>query len=274
MAVHEAMGKKWEAMRARIERAEGAAAIERETQPFEGNASGPGRGAAVSGTARALREGKGLGPQTMNDLSGFQGAHPRHFVALNINNQAGANVREWGNVRVRFGTIPASIGSSMTLAEILSKYPVGSDERLNALAEWRKSEDERLGANPPVRVPTGKRVGRPPSVPAVIAQTLPVPVDEAERRRTWERRRDEAQRIRDREQADAIKARVKKAVGLTVTRINALTDLETKRAKLRRLAELEASLVANPKTVAISRGFADIEARLERLSADKAPQSL
>jgi hypothetical protein len=68
-----------------------AAGIEGATEPFEGSAYGPGRGAAVSGTGRALREGP-TGPQSMNDLSGFQGAHPSHFVKLNVNNQAGANV--------------------------------------------------------------------------------------------------------------------------------------------------------------------------------------
>jgi hypothetical protein len=33
----------------------------------------------------------------------------------------------------------------MTLAEILARYPAGSDERLAALAAWRKGEDERAG---------------------------------------------------------------------------------------------------------------------------------
>jgi hypothetical protein len=46
----------------------------------------------------------------------------------------------------------------MTLAEILARYPAGSDERLVALAAWRKGEDERAAQNPaPVKVPSGKR---------------------------------------------------------------------------------------------------------------------
>lgn len=54
MAVHEAMEPKWATMRARIESAEGAEAIERAADAFEGNLTGPGRPSAVSGTARAL----------------------------------------------------------------------------------------------------------------------------------------------------------------------------------------------------------------------------
>jgi hypothetical protein len=47
----------------------------------------------------------------------------------------------------------------MTLADILATYPAGSDERLNALSEWRRAEDARLAENPPlVKVPTGKRL--------------------------------------------------------------------------------------------------------------------
>ena len=34
----------------------------------------------------------------------------------------------------------------MTLAEILATFPVGSDERLEALAAWRQAEDVRLAA--------------------------------------------------------------------------------------------------------------------------------
>jgi hypothetical protein len=131
-----------------------------------------------------------------------------------------------------------------------------------------KEEDERLAQNPPVKVPTGKRVGRPPQVPAVISETLPVPIDDAQARREWERRRDEAEAKREREAAAAIKARVRKAMSLTVVRVNALPDMSTKRAKLARLAEIEALLIANPKTIAVSRAFVEIENKLARLSAD------
>jgi hypothetical protein len=91
MAAHEWITR-WRAKHgAAVDRATTPAGIEAATQPFEGNASGPGRGAAISGVGRALREGP-TGPQSMNDLSGYQGAHPSHFVKLNVNNQAGANV--------------------------------------------------------------------------------------------------------------------------------------------------------------------------------------
>jgi Phage tail lysozyme len=94
MAAHEYITEWRKRLGSRINAATTAAGIEAATEPFEGSAYGPGRGAAVSGTARALREGKkdGTGPQSMNDLSGFQGAHPAHFVKLNVNNAAGANV--------------------------------------------------------------------------------------------------------------------------------------------------------------------------------------
>jgi hypothetical protein len=159
---------------------------------------------------------------------------------------------------------------TMTLAECLN-LPVGSDERLKALEAWRREEDARLVANPPpVKIPSDNRpVGRPHiSSPAVISETLPVPIDPAQARREWERRRDEAEAKREREAAAAIRARVTKAVKLTVVRVNALPDMATKRAKLARLAELETLLIANPKQIAISKGFAEIEARLERLSGD------
>lgn len=94
MMAHEYITEWRKRLGARINSATTAAGIEAATEPFEGSAYGPGRSSAVSGTARALREGKkdGTGPQSMNDLSGFQGAHPAHFVRLNVNNQAGANV--------------------------------------------------------------------------------------------------------------------------------------------------------------------------------------
>jgi hypothetical protein len=160
----------------------------------------------------------------------------------------------------------------MTLAEILATYPAGSDERLNALSGWRRAEDARLAQNPPlVKVPTGKRLGRPPAVPAVIVDTnLPVPVGD-EARREWERRRDEAERVKIANEATALRARLNRAVSLTVARINVLPDMSTRREKEARLAEIQVSLAShtNPKTLAIiSQSFSDIEARLARLSAE------
>ena len=92
MAAHEYITEWRKRLGARINAADTAAGIEAATEPFEGSAYGPGRPSAVGGTARALREGKPLGPQSMNDLNLYQGAQPRHFVHLNVTNQAGANV--------------------------------------------------------------------------------------------------------------------------------------------------------------------------------------
>ena len=94
MGAHEYITEWRKRLGAGIERANSPAEIEAAIEKFEGSAYGPGRGAAVSGTARALREGKkdGTGPTSMNDLNNYQGAHPAHFVRLNVNNQAGANV--------------------------------------------------------------------------------------------------------------------------------------------------------------------------------------
>jgi hypothetical protein len=37
---------------------------------------------------------------------------------------------------------PHPTGILMTLAEILATFPVGSDERLEALAAWRQAQDQ------------------------------------------------------------------------------------------------------------------------------------
>ena len=155
------------------------------------------------------------------------------------------------------------------LAEILSRYPVGSDERLNALAEWRRLEDARLGAIPrPVKPPPNKRAGRPPLVPAVAA-TIVHPNSQLARS-AWETRRDETQAAKEAAEAVAIKARLKKAVELETVRINALANMSVKSEKLRRLNEIQASLMTqSPKTLAvISKSLGQIEARLSRLSAE------
>jgi hypothetical protein len=91
MGAHEYITQ-WRAkLGARINAATTPADIERAINPYEGNASGPGRPSAVGGVSRALKEGA-TGPTSMNDLNNYQGAHPAHFVRLNVNNQAGANV--------------------------------------------------------------------------------------------------------------------------------------------------------------------------------------
>jgi hypothetical protein len=161
----------------------------------------------------------------------------------------------------------------MTLSEILSTYPVGSDERRKAIQDWRKLEDERLAANPrPVKVPTGKRAGRPPVTSPAVPAAIPTPVhpDSQLARAAWEDRRSAAQSAKESEQASALRVRIVHAVKLTAVRVNALPDVPTRREKLARLAEIEASLVSHsPKTlVAGSRGLVAIEERLARLSAD------
>lgn len=99
MAAHEFITEWRNRIGARINAATTAAGIEAGMEAFEGSAYGPGRPSAVSGTARALREGKGLGPQSsINDLSNFQGAFPRHSIALNLLNQSGTNVIASGGI--------------------------------------------------------------------------------------------------------------------------------------------------------------------------------
>jgi hypothetical protein len=157
----------------------------------------------------------------------------------------------------------------MTLAQILATFPAGSDERLNALAAWRKAEDERLGANPPVQVPVGKRLlERPPKIPEEIARVF---TNEGEARAEWERRREAAERQRGAEAAAAMRARVTKVAELTAHRINALPDMATRKEKMRRLAELQTSIMENRDSrilAIISRSFSEIEARLARLTAE------
>lgn len=154
-----------------------------------------------------------------------------------------------------------------TIAEIFARFPPG-DERLKALEEWRKAQFNEGPAQAPsplpplpkdpLPAPSSRPVGRPRG-------------PDYEARREWEARREEAERQREAEQAAAIRARVTKAAELTAHRINALPDMSTRKEKMRRLAELQASITANrdPKTLAIiSRSFSEIEARLARLTAE------
>jgi hypothetical protein len=126
-----------------------------------------------------------------------------------------------------------------TLAEISARFPPG-DDRLAALAAWRAVEDAQLAKEPaPLKVPTGKRLGRPPSAPVE-------PPDDA--RREWERRRDEVQAATEAEAAAAIRARLKRVVDLTQARLGAVADPQFRKAKMVRLAEIQASLAAEDPT--------------------------
>jgi hypothetical protein len=143
----------------------------------------------------------------------------------------------------------------MTLAEILATFPVGSDERLEALAAWRQAQDRlSVQERETKRTAPPKPVEPPSHVGAIDGQ-----------RRDWEDRKAAAERQREAEAAAAIRARVVRAVELTFARVNALPDMSTRREKMARLAELQASLAANrdPKALAvISRTLVEIEARL------------
>jgi hypothetical protein len=70
-----------------VERARTPEEIERAINPFEGNKTGPGRGDAVGGTRRGLREG--TDQVSMNNMSHFQGINRQQTIR--IDNQAGAN---------------------------------------------------------------------------------------------------------------------------------------------------------------------------------------
>ena len=98
MGAHEYITEWRRKLGARINAADTPAGIEAAMEPFEGSAYGPGRGSAVSGTARALREGKGLGPTSMNDLDNYQGAYVKHHVALHVTTPAGANFQVSGGL--------------------------------------------------------------------------------------------------------------------------------------------------------------------------------
>jgi hypothetical protein len=154
----------------------------------------------------------------------------------------------------------------MTLAEILSTFPVGSDERLEALAAWRQVQDRLVvqgrETKPAVPKPTAAKPHHVESLPHVRGATV-------EQRREWEDRKATAARQRDAEAAAAIRARVTKAVELTCARIGAVADPQFREAKMVRLAEIQASLAAkDPKTLAvINRTLGEIEARLARLTA-------
>ena len=147
----------------------------------------------------------------------------------------------------------------MTLAEILATFPVGSDERLQALAAWRQAED-RLA----VHVRDTKPAVRGPTAPPKPKAEPHVAGAPDQHRREWKDRKAAAERQREAEAAAVIRARVTKAVELTCTRVSAIADPTFRQAKMVRLAEIQASLAAkDPKTLAvISRALEEIEARL------------
>jgi hypothetical protein len=150
----------------------------------------------------------------------------------------------------------------MTLGEILATFPAGSDERLEALAAWRQAQD-RLAVQEREAKPAVPKRTAPPK-PNVEPLSHVVGATDGQRRE-WEDRTATAERQRETEAAAAIRARVVRAVELTCARVNALPDMSTRREKMARLAELQASLAANkdPKTLAIiSQSFSEIEARL------------
>jgi hypothetical protein len=156
----------------------------------------------------------------------------------------------------------------MTLAEILATFPTGSEERLEALAEWRQTQD-RLAVHvrdtkPAVTKPSATKPNHVDSLSHVVGATY-------QQRREWEDRKAAAERQHEAEAASAIRARLKRVVDLTHARLEAVADPKARAAKMVRLREIQASLAANkdPKTLAIiSHSFSEIEARLVRVMAE------
>ena len=106
----------------------------------------------------------------------------------------------------------------MTLAEILSKFPVGSDERLEALAAWRQAQDR-------LAVHVQPAVTKPPAAKPHDVEPLSHVVGATDgQRREWEDRKAAAERQREAEAAAAIRARVNHAVELTCARVGAVAD--------------------------------------------------
>jgi hypothetical protein len=154
----------------------------------------------------------------------------------------------------------------MTLTEIFARFPPG-DERLEALAAWRQAQDQAAAQERETKPAVPKRTAPPkPNIEPLSH----VAGATNQQRRAWEDRKAAAERQRETEAAAAIKARVTQAVELTCARVNAAADPKFRQAKLVRLAEIQASLMAhNPKTLAVvSRTLGEIEARLARLTAE------
>jgi hypothetical protein len=156
----------------------------------------------------------------------------------------------------------------MTLAEILSTFPVGSDERLEALAAWRQAQDRLQVVTKPPPVKLARKEPEPPKFAEHVGTASYVAGDEA--RRESEQRRNEAQAAKVADEAAALRARVTHAVELTCARVNALPDPVARREKMVKLGEIQASLMAkDPKTLSLISGkLAEIETRLARLTAE------
>ena len=97
---------------------------------------------------------------------------------------------------------PHPTGILMTLVEIPATFPVGSDERLEALAAWRQAQDRLAVQARETKPPTAKLHHVEPQVAGAIDK----------QRREWEDRNAAAERQREAEAAAAIRARVTKAV--------------------------------------------------------------
>lgn len=147
----------------------------------------------------------------------------------------------------------------------MGTFPVGSDERLEALAAWREAQD-RLALKEQEAKPTVPKLAaaKPRHVEPHVAGAADG------QRREWEDRKAAAERQRESEAAVAIRARVRHAMELTAARVSAVADPNFRQAKMVRLAEIQASLAAkDPKTLTvISRTLGEIEARLAKLTAE------
>jgi hypothetical protein len=139
----------------------------------------------------------------------------------------------------------------MTLAEILATFPVGSDERLEALAEWRQAQDQVA-----VQARETKPAAPKPQAAKPHHVEPPSHVRSAtdEQRRDWEDRKAVAERQHEAEAAATVRARLKRVVDLTQARLGAIADPKAAAAKVVRLCEIQASLAANkdPKTLELS----------------------
>jgi hypothetical protein len=134
----------------------------------------------------------------------------------------------------------------MTLAEILATFPVGSDERLEALAKWRQTQD---------RLVVQERETRPPAAkPRHVESHVAGAIDK--QRREWEDRKAAAERQREAEVAAAIMARVTKALKLTCARVSAVADPGS--VKRRWYASRNSGIIGGQRAVGEQRGTFEI----------------
>jgi hypothetical protein len=163
--------------------------------------------------------------------------------------------------------MPPWTSSGLTLAELFARIPPG-DDRLAALAAWRRAQDRLKVVTKPPPVKLTRNEPEPPKITEHVETAPHVAADEA--RREWEQRRDDAQAAKVADEASALRARVTHAVELTCARVNALPDPVARRAKMVKLGEIQASLMGkDPKTLSLISGkLAEIETRLARLTAE------